>query len=329
MAQLQYQRGSRNTLGFKPVVRVTAAASHIPRWGVQSLAVVVFRLVALGLALLVSVVSVPAAQERPLPDFATFAKQVKKKLATDEERQSGYMFMERRTEQKLDGSGRTTSESVKVFEVYPGLPGEERYRRLIEEDGKRVPAQKLAQQDRDRRREVESYASKMGNASDRRKQEQQVDKARTRYSAAIDDLFRIYDIHMLRREPIEGRDTILATLTPKPSVKPQTKDGEIMRHFKARAWVSEVDYELVRVEIEAIDDLSIGMGLLARIHKGTTATYQRRKVNDEVWLPLQVTWTAGARVLLVRNLRLRGIAEFSGYRKFTVDTSTTYSTPPS
>jgi len=156
-----------------------------------------------------------------------------------------------------------------------------------------------------------------------------VDKARTRYSAAIDDVFRIYDIHMLRREPIEGRDTILATLTPKPSVKPQTKDGEIMRHFKARAWVSEADYELVRVEIEAIDDLSIGMGLLARIHKGTTATYQRRKVNDEVWLPLQVTWTAGARVLLVRNLRLRGIAEFSGYRKFTVDTSTTYSTPPS
>jgi hypothetical protein len=102
-----------------------------------------------------------------------------------------------------------------------------------------------------------------------------------------------------------------------------------MRHFKARAWVSESDFELVRVEIEAIDDLSIGMGLLARIHKGTTATYQRRKVNNEIWLPSQVTWTAGARVLLVRRLRSRGISDFSGYRKFTVDTSTTYSTPSS
>jgi len=289
----------------------------------------VVRLVALGFVLLLSLVSIPAAQERPLPDFGTFAAQVKNKLATDEERQSGYMFTERRTEQKLNGSGRPTSESVKVFEVYPGLPGEDRYRRLIEEDGKRVPPQKLAQQDRDRRTEVESYAKKMGNASDRRKQEQQLDKQRTHYGAAIDDLFRIYDVQMVRREPIEGHDTILATLTPKPSVKPQTKDGEIMRHFKARAWVSESDYELVRVEIEAIDDLSIGMGLLARIHKGTTATYQRRKVNDEVWLPSQVTWTAGARVLLVRSLRIRGTAEFSGYRKFTVDTSTTYSTPAS
>ena len=283
----------------------------------------------IALAVVVTFLSIPAAQERPLPDFDSFAAQVKKKLATDEERQSGYMFMERLTEQKLDGSGRPTSESVKVFEVYPGLPGEDRYRRLIEEDGKPVPPQKLAQKDRERRRDVEAYAKKMADASDRRKQEQQVDKARSRYTAAIDDLFRIYDIQMVRREPIEGHDTILATLTPKPSVKPQTKDGDIMRHFKARAWVSESDYELVRVEIEAIDDLSIGMGLLARIHKGTTAMYQRRKVNNEIWLPAQVTWTAGARVLLVRRLRIRGIADFSGYRKFTVDTSTTYSTPPS
>ena len=36
---------------------------------------------------------------------------------------------------------------------------------------------------------------------------------------------------------------------------------------------------------------------------------------------------AGARVLLLKTLRLRGVSEFSGYRKFTVDTSTTYTNP--
>src|SRR5687767_2947538 len=91
----------------------------------------------------------PAAQERPLPDYDTFAAVVKKHLATDDERQSGYTFVERRVEQKLDGSGRTKSETVKVFEVYPGLPGEERYRRLIEEGGKPVPPDKLEKQDRE------------------------------------------------------------------------------------------------------------------------------------------------------------------------------------
>jgi hypothetical protein len=281
------------------------------------------------LALFVPLLATPAAQERPLPEFTAFAAQVKKHLATDEERQSGYMFLERLTERKLDGSGKPTSESVKVFEVYPGLPGQDRYRRLIEQDGKPVPPARLASNDRERRKEVESYAAKTANANDRRKQEQQFEKARSHYSAAIDDIFRIYDIHMVRREALDGHDTILATLTPKPGVEPQTDDGKIMRHFKARAWISEADYELARIEIEAIDDLSFGLGLLARVHKGTTATYQRRKVNDEVWLPAQVTWTASGRVLLLRKLRLQGVAEFSEYRKFTVDTSTTYSTPSS
>ena len=84
-----------------------------------------------------------------------------------------------------------------------------------------------------------------------------------------------------------------------------------------------------RVEIEAIDDLSFGLGLLARVHKGTTASFQRRKVNGEVRLPEQVMWTASARVLLLRSLRLRGISEFSDYRKSSVDTSTTYTRPKS
>ena len=276
------------------------------------------------LALLVLFLTAPSAQDRPLPDYETFAAQVKTHLATDEERQSGYMFIERRTEQKLDGSGRAKDESVKVFEVYPGLPGQDRYRRLIEEDGKAVLQGTLAVQDRERQKEVESYARRVSTNAERQKETRQRDKERREYSAAVDDLFRIYDIHMVRRESIEGHDTIFATLMPKDGVKPQTDDGKVMRHFKARAWISESDYELVRVEIEAIDDLSFGWGLLARVHKGTVATFQRRKVNNEIWLPEQVTWTASARVLLLKRLRLRGVAEFSGYRKFSVDTSTTY-----
>ena len=56
-------------------------------------------------ALLVAVLllAAPVAQERPLPDFDTFAAEVKKHLATDEERQSGYVFNERRVEQKMTG----------------------------------------------------------------------------------------------------------------------------------------------------------------------------------------------------------------------------------
>jgi hypothetical protein len=267
------------------------------------------------------------AQDRPLPDYATFAAQVRIHLATDAERQSGYIFLERRVEQKVNGDGRVTDESSKVFEVYPGLGGEDRYRRLIEEDGKRVPTAKLAQQDRERQKDAEAYARSLQRTAERQKDERAMDKARREYSDAVDDIFRVYDIAMAGREAIEGHDTILATLTPKPGVKPRTDSGKIMQHFRARAWISESDYELVRVEIEAIDTLSFGFGLLARVHNGTVGMYQRRKVNNEVWLPAQVTWTASGRLFLLRRLRLRGISEFSNYRKFTVETSTTVASP--
>lgn len=282
----------------------------------------------LTLALSFTLLGIVATQERPLPDYETFTAQVKKQLATDEARQGGYTFNERRIEQRLDASGRTTEEAVKVFEVYPGLPGEDRYRRLIEEDGKPVPPDKLAQRDRERQRDVESYARKLSSEPEREKAARAIEKERARYSAAVDDIFRVYDIRMAKRESIEGHNTILATLTPKADPKPRTDDGKIMTHFKARAWISEADYELVRAEIEAVDTLSFGLGLLARVHKGTVATYQRRKVNNEVWLPERVTWTASAKVLLLKSLRLRGVSEFSNYRKFTVDTSTSYARPP-
>jgi hypothetical protein len=101
-----------------------------------------------------------------------------------------------------------------------------------------------------------------------------------------------------------------------------------MKNFTLQAWVSESEYEVARVDLEAIDDLSIGFGLLARVHKGTQASFTRRKVDGEAWLPATATYTASARVGLVKVMRVRGTSEFSAYRKFTVGTSTTFNPLP-
>src|SRR5262249_10617858 len=163
--------------------------------------------------------------------FETFAKQVKKHLATDATRQSGYTFTERRTEQKLDAEGRATDQAVKVFESFPGLPREGPYRRPTAGNGTRGPSRKRPRHGRDRQKDVESDARKLSSAAEREKAARALEKERQRYAAAVDDVFRIYDIRMVRRESIEGHDTILATLTPKVDAKPQTDDGKIMRHF--------------------------------------------------------------------------------------------------
>ena len=278
----------------------------------------------MGIALWVLAAISVRADDRPLPDVNLFIPEVKAKLATDEALQNGYVYNERTTTEKVDGSGRTVHSSEKLLEVYPGLPGEAPYRRLIEEDGHPVPADKLASEDRKRQRAIESYVNELATSAGARKDAERRDRERREDAEAIDDIFRVYAVQLVGRETLDGEETIVATLTPKVDAKPRTDDGKMMRHFQVRAWISEKEYEVVRVEVDAIDDLSLGWGLFARVHKGAHATYQRRKINNEAWLPADVTWTGSARVLLLKHLRERGRSQFFGYRKFSVGTSTTF-----
>jgi len=269
------------------------------------------------------------AQERPLPDPAAFLPEVKKRLQTDQTLQSSYSYVETRRERKLDDRGLATSESVKVFENYPGLPGEPRWERLISEDGRPVPADELAKKDRERREKAEEYARRLSAQpeKERERQARELDKDRRETAKIVDDAFRVYDVRMTGREVINGHSAIGFSLTPRRDARPQTRQGGIMRHFTGTAWVSESDYELVRLNVEATETVGIGLGLLARVHKGSRLSFERRKVNDEVWLPATASYSFNARVALVKMMRRDATLEFSNYRKFNVDTSSTFVAP--
>ena len=274
--------------------------------------------------LLVSAVA--AAQERPLPDMGPFAAKVRAKLEDETRPMQSYMYVETRRELRYDGDGRATSEKVEVFESYPGLPGESRWLRKISENGQPVPAAKLEQQDRDQQREVEEFqrARARETAKDREKRERKREREKRETARLLDDAFQAYDIRMIGREKIDGYDTILFTLTPKPQYKPITPEGKYFRRVKGKVWVSESEYEIVWAEGELIETISIGAGLLARLHEGTTVSFQRRKVNGEAWLPARIDVKGSARLLLLKRLRMGSTQEFSGYRKFGVNTSETY-----
>jgi len=274
-------------------------------------------------------VSLPAAAQRPLPDQRQFLEEVRKRLDTNDQRQSGYMYVETRREQKLDKAGRSAGESVRVLESYPGLPGETRWERVLSVDGRAVPQQELDKGDRERQQHVEEYARKAAKdpAGERAKQERDRARVKRERDESIDDAFRIFDVRMLARETIEGHDTIAFSLTPRRDVKPKTRAGGIMRNFSGRAWVSESDYELVRMDVEAIDTVSFGLGVLARLHKGSQASFQRRKVNDEAWLPAMASYRMSARIGLLAVFRRGATFEYSNYKKFGVDSSYRVNTP--
>jgi hypothetical protein len=274
-------------------------------------------------------ISVPGAQERPLPDQQAFLKEARKHLQRDSSVQRSYMYLETRREVKLDKDGTVQEQSVKVFESYPGLPGQPRWERLISENGRPVSAEDLAEQDRDRAKKANAMAKRLETepVKEQARQEHDWQKLRDERDEAVTDIYTVFDIKMTGRERIEGHETIAFQLTPRPDSKPKTREGEMMKHFTVQAWISETDYELVRLEAEAIDSLSWGFGILARLHKGANLSFLRRKINGEVWLPAVAKYNGSARVGLLFTLRRSGSLEYSGYKKFSVDTSSSFHAP--
>ena len=283
-------------------------------------------LVAIGLPIAGSTLG---AQNRPLPDQQSFLIEARKHLQTDSTLQSSYVYVETRREQKLDKGGRTREESVKVFESHPGLPGEGRWERLIAEDGRPVPPEELARQDRERQQKANEMVERLARNSSKElaRQARELQKARRERDEAMSDIYDVFEIRMIGRERVEEHDTIAFLLTPRRDAKPKTHAGEQIRHFSLRAWVSEHDHELVKLEAEAIDNLRLGLGGLARMHKGARLSFLRRKVNGEVWLPAVASYNGSARMGLLFTLRRSGTSEYSGYRKYSVDTLVGVGTP--
>jgi hypothetical protein len=100
-----------------------------------------------------------------------------------------------------------------------------------------------------------------------------------------------------------------------------------MKKFRVQAWISENDYQVAKVEAEAMETVLIGRGVLARLDKGSHGYFQRRKVNDEIWLPSETRFTGTGRLLMLKKINLDQKSEFSDYKKFDVDTATTFDLP--
>jgi hypothetical protein len=259
----------------------------------------------------------PQPNEGPLPDPRAFAHEVRTRLRADRELQSEYTYIERREEIRVSKLGEVTEGPVKVYEVYPSREPGHTYKRLIAVNGVPLAPEELAKADRkhreDLRRERERRARETPGERSRRLAKEA--EERRQRAAVLDEIFNAYHIRLVRREVVDGHPTILATLDPKSDHRPRTDEGRLMKKLRARAWVSESDYQIVRAEVEVIEDVTIGWGIIGRLHKGTRGVFERRKINNEVWLPSRETLVGSGRALLFRSFQVNTVTQYSDYRR--------------
>jgi hypothetical protein len=312
---------------FGPAIRMKTSSDGNRRRGVTVVQGVVPRsklcLAAVATVFFLSPATRAVPQEgpapAPLPDLRTFLGEVRDRLHTDDFLLDQYTFNEKQTERQLDSSGNIEKTTTSLYEVYPSPEPGHTYRKLVERDGKRLTPEELAKEDeKQEAREARKAAKLYGEDASKRASAES--ERRLKETRTIEEIFRIFEFRVAGREEMDGRSTIVLTFEPRSDAEASTRGAKILKKFSGRAWVDEADKQLVRVEAELIDDLSFGFGVLAKLKKGAHALMQRRKINDEIWLPAQARFVGNGRLFLVKSLHVDTVSEYSDYRKFSVAT---------
>ena len=260
----------------------------------------------------------------PVPDLTTGAdgklsqeqmrqlfRVVADKDLENQKQEREYTFIDREVENKLDGKGQVKSTEVKTYEILQ-IYGEP-VRRLIEKDDKPLAAKQAAKEEE----KIQKIIDKRKNESDedRKKREEKEVKAREDDRKFVREVADAYDFKLVGTEDVGGREAWVIDGEPRPGFEPHMKDSKFLSKFHGRVWIDTGDLQLAKMNIEAIDTVSVGW-VLARIHKGTRVMLEQTRVNDEVWLPRHVSFKLDARVALFKGFNIDGEQEFRDYKKF-------------
>jgi hypothetical protein len=222
-----------------------------------------------------------------------------------------YTFVERDVHTQLDGKGNVKSKEVKTYDVME-IYGEQ-VQRLTEKDDKPLDAKETAKEDE----KIQKIIDKRKNESDeaRRKREEREVKDREDERAFVRDVADAYNFKLVGSEMLEGRDTWVIDGEPRQGFVPHAKDGKYLSDFHGRVWIDKGDLQMAKMDVDCLDTISWGL-FLARIHKGSRFMLEQTRVNDEVWLPLHLTFKVDLRLALVKGYHVDGEQTFRDYKKF-------------
>jgi hypothetical protein len=190
-------------------------------------------------------------------------------------------------------------------------------RKLVAKDEKPLSDNDAKKEDE----KVQKIIEKRKNESegDRRKRLEKQDKDREDGRKFVKEIADAYIFRYVGAQNLEGRETLIIDADPRPGYEPQMKEARFLPKFRFRAWIDQAEKQWVKLDIQCIDTVSVGLFLL-RVHKGSSIQIDQVRVNDEVWLPKHVSLKLDARLALLKGLNISEDVIYSDYKKFRTDT---------
>lgn len=250
--------------------------------------------------------------EDPLPDIPKLMHEVEEHEKTSETVQKDYLYHAIDTMQEIDGHGRVKKTETRGYDVFwiEGVP----VHKLTSKDGRNLSLQDLKKED-------ELIDKEVAKARERRAKAEARGKATDPDGydeVTVSRLLELGSFSNARRVTLNGRSTIAVDYAGDPKAKTRNRLEGVIHDMAGTVWVDEDDRAIAKLEGHFFETFKIGAGLVANIQKGTSFSLEQRKVNDEVWLPVEANGRGTARMLLLFKFNGNFREVDSGYRKFKV-----------
>ena len=232
----------------------------------------------------------------------------------NDKKQRDYTYIQREDEHKLDGKGEIKSRESRTYEIM--VLYEEPVRKLIARDDKPLSDSDARKEDEKVQKIIEKRKNE--NESDRRKRLEKQTKEREEARQFVKEIADAYTFRFAGEENVDGRETEVIDGDPRPGYEPHMKDAKFLPKFRFRVWLDRAEKQWVKLDIQCIDTVSVGL-FLVRLHKGSNIQIEQARVNDEVWLPRQVSLKLDARVALLKGLNIAEDVTYRDYKKFRTD----------
>jgi len=256
--------------------------------------------------------NIPLSQEQ----IQALVRQAADKDLENQKKLRNYTYTQREEEHKLDGDGQTKSTEVRTYEIM--VLFEEQVQKLVAKDDKPLSENDAKKEDG----KIQKIIDKRKNEDedDRRKRLEKAEKEQEEGRQFVKEVADAYKFRWVGTELLNGRDTYVIDADPRPGYEPHSKDAKFLPKFRFRAWMDKAESQWVKLDIQCIDTVSVGL-FLVRVHKGSNIQIELTRVNDEVWLPKHVALKLDARVALFKGFNMAEDVTYRDYKKFGTNTT--------
>lgn len=221
----------------------------------------------------------------PLPDPHELLRRAlanEKKLAAEQERYECRVTSEAI---ETDKNGKVKKDTVEVNDQFyvNGMEIEH----TLSKNGKALSPDEMRKEDARVMKETVKDSDKAYAAKQAAKQDRQVE-----------DFLAAMQLENGRREMIGGRSVLFYNIVPNPHFDAKNLNQKFASVMQGEIEVDEQTGEMVDLNIKSVQDLKIGGGLLANLHKGFWVHVHQRPQADGVWLTDLAEGSGDARALL-------------------------------